>query len=165
MTAHRRENFGLPLERIFGAVRDFAVAHPECHVVYPVHPNPNVQGPARAALGGVANVSLIPPVGYREMVFLLGECTLVLTDSGGLQEEAPSLGKPVLVLRESTERPEAVSAGCARLVGSDAELIRRTLESLVREHSREYEAMSRAQNPFGDGTAAERITRILEDSL
>lgn len=165
MTAHRRENFGEPLKAIFAAVREFARRHPDYHVVYPVHPNPNVKGPAEATLSGIPNVSLIPPVSYNELVHLMRECVLVLTDSGGLQEEAPTLGKPVLVLRETTERPEAVRAGCAKLVGHDGALILSQLEALTAPQSVEYEAMARAQNPFGDGTAAQQIVRHLEASL
>ncbi len=133
--------------------------------MYPVHPNPNVKKPAEDALGNLEIVSLIAPVGYSELVYLMKACHLVLTDSGGLQEEAPTLGKPVLVLRESTERPEAVTAGCAKLVGSNIERITTHLESLVEEESPAYKAMAQAKNPFGDGTAAKQIIKILEEKL
>lgn len=165
MTAHRRENFGTPLQHIFQAVGEFARRHPEYQIVYPVHPNPNVKGPAEEALGKIPNVSLIAPVDYPELVFLLKECALVLTDSGGLQEEAPTLGKPVLVLRETTERPEAVSAGCAKLVGHDVSTILTELDKLVQPESREYARMAQARNPFGDGTAAQQIVTILENRI
>jgi len=165
MTAHRRENFGTPLQNIFRAVREFAARNSDCHVIYPVHPNPNVKGPAEEALGGLDNVSLVPPVGYSELVYLMTECTLVLTDSGGLQEEAPTLGKPVLVLRETTERPEAVAAGCARLVGHDTAAILGSLDELLKPGSATYTRMARARNPFGDGTAARQIAALLEEHL
>jgi UDP-N-acetylglucosamine 2-epimerase (non-hydrolysing) len=165
MTAHRRENFGAPFKEIFFAVKEFMQQHPECHIVYPVHPNPNVKNLAHDILFGLKNVSLIPPVSYPELIFLMKECHLVLTDSGGLQEEAPTLGKPVLVLRESTERPEAVEAGCARLVGHDREKILSHLEQLKETTLPLYQSMAQAKNPFGDGSASQKIVEILEGSL
>jgi UDP-N-acetylglucosamine 2-epimerase (non-hydrolysing) len=162
LTAHRRENFGEPLRRIFAAVARFALDHPGFRVAYPVHPNPNVTGPAREVLAGIPNVQLIEPVGYDELVFLLRACRFVLTDSGGIQEEAPTFGKPTLVLRESTERPEAVEAGCALLVGSDPALILSTMRRLADEGAELYRLMSQAANPFGDGKAAGRIVAAIE---
>ncbi len=162
MTAHRRENFGEPLVDIFDAVRKFAQNHPEVQIVFPVHPNPNVALVAKARLGGVPNISLLSPVTYPELVFLLSECQFVLTDSGGLQEEAPAIGKPVLVLRESTERPEAVSANCARLVGHDRNRILESMNQLLDREGADYQLMSRRGSPYGDGRAAIRIAGILE---
>ncbi|MEJ2011010.1 MAG: UDP-N-acetylglucosamine 2-epimerase (non-hydrolyzing) [Anaerolineales bacterium] len=157
MTAHRRENFGPPLRRIFGAVRELAEEYRDrIHVLYPIHLNPNVQEPAKEILQGMSNVTLTEPLGYREMVYAMQRCRFVLTDSGGLQEEAPALGKPVLVMREVTERPEAVQAGTARLVGSDPERILQAARTLL-EDEKEYQTMARAVNPYGDGHAAERI--------
>jgi UDP-N-acetylglucosamine 2-epimerase (non-hydrolysing) len=154
VTAHRRENFGEPLKRIFKAVRFIAEYYSD-HVVivYPVHLNPNVHGPAHEMLGDVSNIRLIEPLDYLPMVHLMARSFLVLTDSGGLQEEAPALGRPVLVMREVTERPEAIQAGTARLVGTDQVRI-----------IQQYETMARAVNPYGDGHAAERIVNALIES-
>jgi len=161
LTAHRRENFGAPLEAIFAAVRRLAVAYAQdVHFVYPVHLNPNVLRPAQRLLGAVPNVSLIEPLDYLPMVHLMKRCHLVLTDSGGLQEEAPALGKPVLVLRQVTERPEAIEAGTARLVGTDPERIEAETRRLL-DDPHAYAAMAHAANPFGDGHAAERIVEAL----
>ncbi len=165
MTAHRRENFGRPLEKIFSAVREFAEKNPDFHIVYPVHKNPNVVIPAAKQLSNLANVSLVEPLSYLELVSLMKEAHLVLTDSGGLQEEAPTLGKPVLVLRESTERPEAVKSGTAILVGSDPKLIVERLTELSSSKSKLYRSMARATNPFGNGDAASSIIRVLEHEL
>lgn len=144
MTAHRRENFGIPLLNIFSAVLEFAAAHPDFEIIYPVHPNPNVKGPALEILSAAKNIHLIDPVGYEEMAFLMRECQFILTDSGGIQEEAPTLGKPILVLRDSTERPEAIDAGCAALVGSDPVKIKRMMNVLADTSSATYLSMSRA---------------------
>jgi UDP-N-acetylglucosamine 2-epimerase (non-hydrolysing) len=165
MTAHRRENFGAPFREIFFAVKEFMQENPDFHIVYPVHPNPNVKNLANDILFGLPNVSLVPPVSYPELIGLMKDCHLVLTDSGGLQEEAPTLGKPVLVLRETTERPEAVEAGCARLVGHDREKILSHLEQLKSTSSPLYLSMAQAQNPFGDGTASKKIVEVLENKL
>ena len=160
VTSHRRENFGAPLESICRAVSDVAGAAPDTDFIFTVHPNPEVQSTVRRMLGGVPNVSLLPPLDYLPLVQLLKRCHFVMTDSGGLQEEAPSLGKPVLVLRDSTERPEAVEAGTARLVGTDRETIRgAALELLRDEHS--YRRMAHAVNPYGDGRAAPRTVEAL----
>jgi UDP-N-acetylglucosamine 2-epimerase (non-hydrolysing) len=161
VTAHRRENFGAPMERIFGALlriaREF---EPLVQLVYPVHMNPNVHEPAHQLLGGVANIHLIPPLDYLPMVHLMKRAYLVLTDSGGLQEEAPAVGTPVLVMREVTERPEALEAGTALLVGTDPERIYAEAKRLL-ENPQAQAAMARANNPYGDGHAAERIVAAL----
>jgi UDP-N-acetylglucosamine 2-epimerase (non-hydrolysing) len=161
VTAHRRENFGAPMERIFGALlriaREF---EPLVQLVYPVHMNPNVHEPAHQLLGGVANIHLIPPLDYLPMVHLMKRAYLVLTDSGGLQEEAPAVGTPVLVMRDVTERPEALEAGTALLVGTDPERIYAEAKRLL-ENPQAQAAMARANNPYGDGHAAERIVAAL----
>lgn len=160
VTVHRRESFGAPLKEIFAALRRLAESFPDVTWIYPVHRNPNVQEPARAALGGLPNLELHEPFDYRELVRRLARCRFALTDSGGIQEEAPTFGKPVLVLRETTERPEGVEAGVARLVGTAQERIFASAAELLT--SREtYEAMARPVNPYGDGHAAERIAAIL----
>ncbi len=161
ITAHRRENFGRPFERIFSALRTLAEEYTgEIHLVYPVHMNPNVQRPAKRFLGALANVSLIEPLDYLPMVHLMKRAHLILTDSGGIQEEAPGLGTPVLVLREVTERPEALEAGTARLVGTQPGKILREARRLLDDPA-EHAAMQGAVNPFGDGHAAERIVGAL----
>jgi UDP-N-acetylglucosamine 2-epimerase (non-hydrolysing) len=163
VTAHRRENFGEPLTQICLALRDIALAYAgDVRIVYPVHLNPNVQGPARHILNTVPGVTLTDPLDYLSLVYLLKRATLVLTDSGGLQEEAPSLGVPVLVLRETTERPEGVVAGTARLVGSDRARIVREASRLL-DNPTEHARMARAINPYGDGHAAPRIVKALLD--
>ncbi|WP_197421953.1 MULTISPECIES: non-hydrolyzing UDP-N-acetylglucosamine 2-epimerase [unclassified Sphingomonas] len=159
VTTHRRENFGAGLEGMARAVRRIA-ERPDVAVIFPVHPNPNVRAPMQAVLGGMPNVAMIDPLDYPNFVALLARCHLVLTDSGGVQEEAPALAKPVLVMRETTERPEGVVAGTARLVGSDEEtIVAATLELLDDEQA--YAAMARAHNPFGDGKSSDRIARTI----
>ncbi|HSW30584.1 MAG TPA: UDP-N-acetylglucosamine 2-epimerase (non-hydrolyzing) [Longimicrobiales bacterium] len=161
LTAHRRESFGEPLRRVFAAVRELADAVPDAEVVYPVHPNPNVRVPAAELLSGHPRIHLVQPLGYLDLVTALRRSSLVLTDSGGIQEEAPTFGVPVLVLREVTERPEGVDAGVAELVGTDAELIvRRGLAALARGSDG-----SPPPNPYGDGRAGERIADILVSDL
>ena len=161
ITGHRRENFGDGFLAICEAIRQLATAHPEVHFVYPVHLNPNVQKPVYDLISGHANIHLIDPLEYEPFVFLLKHAHLVLTDSGGLQEEAPSLGKPVLVMREVTERPEAVEAGTVKLVGADtAKIVAQVSELLADETA--YVRMSKAHNPYGDGLAAERIVLVLK---
>jgi UDP-N-acetylglucosamine 2-epimerase (non-hydrolysing) len=156
ITGHRRESFGEGFEHICRAIRTLALRYPEYRFVYPVHLNPNVQRPVKRVLQDVANVALIPPQGYRNFVALMSRCKLILTDSGGVQEEAPSLGKPVLVMRETTERPEGVEAGTALLVGAaESSIVQNTIRLL--DDARAYEAMANAVNPYGDGHAAERI--------
>jgi UDP-N-acetylglucosamine 2-epimerase (non-hydrolysing) len=161
VTAHRRENFGAALEGIFTALRRLAERYRgDVTFVYPVHLNPNVREPAQRMLGDVPNIRLLEPLDYLPMVYLLRRCTLVLTDSGGLQEEGPALGKPVLVLRQVTERPEAIEAGTARLVGTAADQIEAEVQRLL-EDPAAYASMAHAVNPFGDGHAAERIVESL----
>ena len=163
VTAHRRENFGAPMEQVCLALRDLAEAYPgDVHIVYPVHLNPNVQEPVRRLLGRVPGITLLEPLDYLPLVYLMKRATLVLTDSGGLQEEAPGLGKPVLVLREVTERPEAVEAGTVRVVGTDRGRIVTGARTLL-DNPAEYQKMARALNPYGDGHAAGRIVRALQD--
>jgi UDP-N-acetylglucosamine 2-epimerase (non-hydrolysing) len=156
VTAHRRESFGPDFESICLALRDIVRRNPDVRIVYPVHLNPNVREPVERILTGEQRVELIEPVGYRELVGLMKESYMILTDSGGIQEEAPVLGKPVLVLRQVTERPEAVAAGAAKVVGTDRETIVKEAELLLNDRA-EYERMARAVSPYGDGHAAERI--------
>ncbi|NOT59922.1 MAG: UDP-N-acetylglucosamine 2-epimerase (non-hydrolyzing) [Acidobacteria bacterium] len=160
VTAHRRENFGAPLQAICAALAELAARYADVQFVYPVHLNPNVQSVVYESLQHISNFSLLPPVEYLPLVQLLKQCVLVLTDSGGLQEEAPSLGKPVLVLREVTERPEGVAAGTVKLVGTDRSVIVAETSRLLDDPA-EYERMSRAVNPYGDGHASERIVKAL----
>lgn len=161
VTAHRRENFGAPLEEIFTALRRLAERYrDDIAIVYPVHLNPHVREPAQQRLGGVTNIVLLEPLDYLPMVHLLRRSTLVLTDSGGLQEEGPALGKPVLVMRQVTERPEAIEAGTARLVGTEADRIEAEVRRLLDDPAA-YAEMAHAVNPFGDGHAAERIVETL----
>ncbi|HRY29213.1 MAG TPA: UDP-N-acetylglucosamine 2-epimerase (non-hydrolyzing) [Elusimicrobiota bacterium] len=160
VTAHRRENFGKPLADFCRAVADVARRRPEVHFVYPVHPNPHVLGPVRKFLSGPRNVHLLPPLDYPEFVLFLQAAHLVLTDSGGLQEEAPSLGKPVLVLRKVTERPEAVQAGTVKIIGTDTAVVRRWVLRLLEDRA-VYRRMANAVNPYGDGRAAGRIIEAI----
>lgn len=160
VTAHRRENFGKPLENICRGLLALARKHPSLHIVYPVHLNPNVQRPVRRLLKH-PRIHLTPPLSYLDMVHIMKAATIVLTDSGGLQEEAPSLGKPVLVMREVTERPEAVKAGTVKVVGTDTARIVKAASHLLK-NSQAYRRMSRAHNPYGDGKAAPRIVRAIE---
>lgn len=160
VTGHRRESFGDGFERICEALRQIAVVHPEAQILYPVHLNPNVQGPVNRLLGNIANIHLIEPQQYLPFCYLMDKASIILTDSGGIQEEAPSLGKPVLLMRETTERPEAVSAGTVRLVGTDVDLIVSEV-SLLLSCTNEYSKMSRAHNPYGDGLACGRILEFL----
>jgi UDP-N-acetylglucosamine 2-epimerase (non-hydrolysing) len=161
VTAHRRENFGAPLENICSALRRLAQAYQDSiHIVYPVHLNPNVQEPVYRLLSDIPNITLLPPLDYLPMVHLMKRATLVLTDSGGLQEEAPGLGVPVLVMREVTERPEGLQAGTVRLVGTNPERIFSQARLLL-DDPKEHAAMARAVNPYGDGHAAERIVAAL----
>ena len=159
VTSHRRENFGGGMEAIARSIADIA-ARPDVAVIFPVHPNPNVRPIMEGVLGGLPNVAMIEPLDYPHFVRLLDLCHLVLTDSGGVQEEAPSLGKPVLVMRETTERPEGVVAGTAKLVGTDRGRIVREVLSLLDDEAA-YRAMARAHNPFGDGLASQRIAAIV----
>jgi len=160
VTAHRRESFGPEFEAICHALRRIAQHNPEVRLVYPVHLNPNVQEPVHRILGNVERVHLIDPLPYPDFAHLMNRAVLVITDSGGLQEEAPALGKPVLVMRKTTERPEAVEAGTARLVGTDTDTIVSAAEELLHDPDA-YQAMANAISPFGDGHAAEYIADIL----
>ncbi|MFZ1413064.1 MAG: UDP-N-acetylglucosamine 2-epimerase (non-hydrolyzing) [Defluviicoccus sp.] len=160
VTGHRRENFGAGFERICRALARLA-ERDDVEILYPVHLNPNVQGPVMRILGHRPRVHLIDPVDYLAFVYLMDRAHLIITDSGGIQEEAPSLGRPVLVMRETTERPEAVEAGTVRLVGTDEDLIVRAAERLL-DDADAYAAMARAHNPYGDGRAAERILAALQ---
>ena len=160
VTGHRRENFGEGFLNICKAIRQIAEEHPEMDIVYPVHLNPNVQKPVYELLSGTPNIYLIKPLDYLPFVYAMQHSTLLLTDSGGVQEEAPSLGKPVLVMRETTERPEAVEAGTVRLVGTDVAAIVGNVQELL--HDPEvYRKMSESYNPYGDGHACERIVDAL----
>ncbi len=160
VTGHRRENFGKGFENICQAIVDIAGRN-DVQIVYPVHLNPQVQEPVQRILSGMSNVFLLKPQDYLPFVYLMHRCALLLTDSGGIQEEAPSLGKPVLVMRNTTERPEALTAGTARLVGTDRERIAREVARLLDDQS-VYQAMAKAHNPYGDGAAAQRIKTILQ---
>ena len=161
LTTHRRENHGAPLARVCEAVRRLVRERPELQVAFPVHPNPQVGAVVRSALGDVPQVRLLPPLAYRPMLALLSRCRLILTDSGGIQEEAPSLGKPVLILRDVTERPEVVSAGAGQLVGTETETIVSAVRELL-DNPAAYARMASASNPFGDGHAAAHIVDALE---
>lgn len=160
ITGHRRENFGDGFLQICQALRELANRFVTTHFVYPVHLNPNVQQPVREILAELVNVHLIKPLDYEPFVYLLNHCHLVLTDSGGIQEEAPSLGKPVLVMRDVTERPEAIEAGTVELVGANQSRIVKGV-SLLLDDDTYYQKMSRAHNPYGDGQACERIVDVL----
>jgi UDP-N-acetylglucosamine 2-epimerase (non-hydrolysing) len=164
ITAHRRESFGRPMRDVFLALRDVVSRNGDVEIVFPVHLNPNVHRMAHEVLGGVDRIHLIEPLSYSPFVQLMNKSYLILTDSGGIQEEAPSLGKPVLVLRQVTERPEAIEAGTARLVGTDRELIVQTVQKLL-DDRQEYDKMARTANPFGDGRAALRVVDILLDAV
>ncbi|WP_434938303.1 non-hydrolyzing UDP-N-acetylglucosamine 2-epimerase [Shewanella sp. HL-SH8] len=156
VTGHRRESFGGGFERICEALVNIAANHPECQIIYPVHLNPNVREPVNRILQNVNNVHLIEPLDYLPFVYFMNQAHILLTDSGGIQEEAPSLGKPVLVMRDTTERPEAVTAGTVKLVGTDKQVIIDAVESLLTNEA-QYSAMSKAHNPYGDGKACQHI--------
>lgn len=160
VTGHRRESFGTGFVNICEAIRELATRHDGIDVVYPVHLNPNVREPVGRILSHIDNVYLIEPVAYEEFIHLMSRAHMILTDSGGIQEEAPALGKPVLVMRENTERPEAVEAGTAKLVGTDRAAIVTGVEELLGDPAC-YERMATATNPYGDGSAAERIVQFL----
>jgi UDP-N-acetylglucosamine 2-epimerase (non-hydrolysing) len=160
VTLHRRESFGKPFVSMCRALKQLKIQNKEIEIVYPVHLNPNVQRPVRTILGNVKGIHLIQPLDYKNFVQLLKRSHLVLTDSGGIQEEAPALGKPVLVLREKTERPEAIQAGTAKVVGTEKERIVEQVNQLLHNRSK-YQKMAKAQNPFGDGKAAQRIAKII----
>lgn len=163
VTGHRRENFGAGFQNICAALAKLA-ARKDCEILYPVHLNPNVKGPVEQLLGERSNIHLIPPQGYAKFVYLMDRSHIILTDSGGIQEEAPSLGKPVLVMRNTTERPEAVDAGTVKLVGTDSDEIYGNTCELLENHSL-YEKMSNAHNPYGDGRASQRIVEAIVESF
>ncbi|EDM69079.1 UDP-N-acetylglucosamine 2-epimerase [Moritella sp. PE36] len=160
VTGHRRESFGGGFERICEALAITAKAHPETQIVYPMHLNPNVREPVNRILAGIDNIFLIEPQQYLPFIYLMGRANIILTDSGGIQEEAPSLGKPVLVMRDTTERPEAVEAGTVKLVGTEVDALVSNLNELL-TNDEAYKAMSYAHNPYGDGKACERILNEL----
>ncbi|KAA0947505.1 UDP-N-acetylglucosamine 2-epimerase (non-hydrolyzing) [Pseudomonas sp. ANT_H14] len=162
VTGHRRESFGLGFERICQALREVALSHPDIDIVYPVHLNPNVREPVNRLLSNVSNIYLIEPLDYLPFVYLMSRSYLILTDSGGIQEEAPSLGKPVLVMRDTTERPEAIQAGTVKLVGTDSKTIVDAIKGLL-ENDDTYCQMSYAYNPYGDGNACGKIINVLLD--
>ena len=164
VTGHRRENFGDGMQRVCNVLKEIALAREEVHFVYPVHLNPNVQTVVEKTLGGVSNISLIAPLEYPDFVWLLNESYFIITDSGGVQEEAPSLGKPVIVTRDTTERPEAVNAGTVKLVGTNTEQLKTEVLDLI-DNVEAYKIMSSAHNPYGDGKAAQRIVNFVKDRL
>ncbi|MDN7124478.1 UDP-N-acetylglucosamine 2-epimerase (non-hydrolyzing) [Pseudidiomarina sp. 1APP75-32.1] len=164
VTGHRRESFGEGFERICKALSQLAEQRPDLQIVYPVHLNPNVQEPVKRLLSNYANVHLLAPQDYEPFVYLMNRASIILTDSGGIQEEAPSLGKPVLVMRDTTERPEAVDAGTVKLVGTDTRVIVDSVNQLLDDQDL-YSEMSRAHNPYGDGKACQRIIDVLKKEL
>lgn len=164
VTSHRRENFGEGMENICNAITELADSYPDVEFVFPVHLNPKVRQPVQKLLSGKDNIQLIEPLGYLPFVFLMSRSYIVLTDSGGIQEEAPSLGKPVLVMRDTTERPEAIQAGTVKLVGTSTLNITENVSKLINDPD-EYQKMSFAHNPYGDGEASKRITRNLVEYL
>lgn len=161
VTGHRRENHGQGFINICNALREIALKNPEIDIVYPVHLNPNVQKPVKELLSGIDNVYLIEPLQYEQFITMMDRSFFIITDSGGVQEEAPSLGKPVLVMRDTTERPEALEAGTVRLVGTNTKLIIDEAQKLI-DDPVVYEAMSRASNPYGDGHACEKVVEFLK---
>jgi UDP-N-acetylglucosamine 2-epimerase (non-hydrolysing) len=162
VTAHRRENFGAPILAICEALRDLHDRFKDLEIVYPVHPNPNIREPVYSALGDLDRVYLTTPADYQALIMLMKRATLILTDSGGIQEEAPALGKPVLVLRDETERPEAIEAGVAKLVGAQREQIVAEATRLLTDKAA-YMSMARAGSPYGDGSAARRIVALCNE--
>ena len=162
VTGHRRENFGQGFINICTALKTIALNNPDIHIIYPVHLNPNVRKPVNELLAQIENIHLIEPLQYEEFVYLMSKAYFIITDSGGIQEEAPSLGKPVLVMRDTTERPEAVQAGTVKLVGTKPEKIINEMQRLI-DDAKEYERMSRAHNPYGDGKASQRIVEFLKN--
>lgn len=162
VTGHRRENFGQGFVNICEALKTLALNNPEIDIVYPVHLNPNVQKPVNEILSNTPNVYLIEPLQYEQFIYMMNKSYFIITDSGGVQEEAPSLGKPVLVMRDTTERPEAVDAGTVKLVGTNKEVIIKEAQKLL-DNKEEYEKMSKAHNPYGDGKACERIVNFIRD--
>lgn len=163
VTAHRRENFGQPIKNICGALKRITQEH-NVDIIYPVHPNPNIKETVYSLLNNEEKIHLISPLEYQDFIAVMKDAALLLTDSGGVQEEAPSLGKPVLVLRQTTERPEAVEAGVAKLIGTDSDTIVEQVGLLLNDQD-EYMVMAQASNPFGDGTASKQIVSVLKERL
>lgn len=161
VTSHRRENFGSGIENICQSIAKIALDFPEVVIVYPVHLNPNIKGIVYKNLVNIRNIKLVEPLDYLDFIYLLKNCYLILTDSGGIQEEAPTLNKPVILMRDSTERPEAISAGTVKLVGSNPTRIYNAVKNLILDND-EYNRMSNSKNPFGDGTASIKIAKFLE---
>ena len=164
VTGHRRENIGYGFDEICKALKDISKIHPNVQIIYPVHLNPNVHEPVNILLSGISNIHLIKPLNYLEFVKLMDISYLIMTDSGGIQEEAPSLGKPVLVMRDTTERIEAINAGTVKLVGTDRHIITKYVNTLLIDDA-EYKKMSKAKNPYGDGSASEKICKIIEETV
>ena len=164
LTSHRRENFGEPMRESFTAIRELVEVNQDVELLYPVHPNPNVLQPAREILGNHSRIHLIEPLGYTEFVQVMKQAYFIISDSGGVQEEAPALGKPVLVLREETERPEAVEAGVVKLVGTSRDLILSEAGKLLHDKNY-YQSMAKGISPYGDGKAAGRIVSLLHDQF
>lgn len=164
VTGHRRENFGQGFVNICKSIKTLAVKNPDIDIVYPVHLNPNVQNPVNQILSDTPNVHLVKPLGYESFIYLMSQSQIIVTDSGGVQEEAPSLGKPVLVMREITERPEAVEAGTVKMVGTDPEKIISQAQKLI-EDKEVYSQMAQAHNPYGDGKACQRIVEFVIERL
>jgi len=162
VTGHRRENFGEGFINICESIKEIALANPDFDIIYPVHLNPNVQKPVKEILSDIENIHLIDPLQYEEFIYMMDKSYFIITDSGGVQEEAPSLGKPVLVLRDTTERPEAIEAGTVKLVGTDKEKIIIEAQKLIDDRIA-YEKMSKAHNPYGDGKSCEKIVKFLKD--
>ena len=161
VTGHRRENFGEGFINICKALKEIAINNPKIDIIYPVHLNPNVQKPVNELLSGINNIYLIKPLQYEEFIYLMDKSYFIITDSGGIQEEAPSLGKPVLVMRDTTERPEALAAGTVKLVGTNKDKIVQEAQKLI-DDKKEYDKMSKAHNPYGNGKASEIITNFLK---
>jgi UDP-N-acetylglucosamine 2-epimerase (non-hydrolysing) len=161
VTGHRRENFGKGFEQICQALSEIAENNPEVQIIYPLHLNPNVREPVNRIISNIDNIHLVDPMDYLSFVKLMDACYLILTDSGGIQEEAPSLGKPVLVMRDTTERPEAIEAGTVKLVGSEKQKIVSSVDDLLKNIDK-YSAMAKSHNPYGDGHASKKICNIIE---
>jgi UDP-N-acetylglucosamine 2-epimerase (non-hydrolysing) len=164
VTGHRRESFGNSFINICDGLKSIAKENPGIDIIYPVHLNPNVQKPVKEILSDIKNVYLIKPLQYPEFVYLMSKSYLIITDSGGIQEEAPSLGKPVLVMRDITERPEALEAGTVKLVGTDKRVIAKEVQKLIEDKAL-YEQMSKVHNPYGDGEASMRIIEFLKENF
>ena len=162
VTGHRRENHGQGFINICTALKEIALSNPNFDIVYPVHLNPNVQKPVKGLLNGIDNVYLIEPLQYEQFIYMMNKSYFIITDSGGVQEEAPSLGKPVLVMRDTTERPEALEAGTVKLVGTNTELIIKEAQELI-DDKKSYELMSKASNPYGDGHACEKVIKFIKE--